>query len=203
MGSLAMNVHFSDTVHFLGREFAVAGCDGLGLFEPCMHGLRPVMTSSRCCRGYRCRYAVAAERLILDEVAIGLDGRDAEDARHGLGPSLLGRVPCPDDSCEDEDDHDGAFYRYERLAQPVVFSGRLLVGSGLTPGGSGLPAACRFRNLLELIFESGRLVQVVDHSARIARVHARHIRVAAAPDDLFELLGWIERAVALASPRWS
>lgn len=202
LGFTAMHVQFSDTVRFLGREFAVAGCDGLGLFEPCQHGLRPVTTSGRLCRGYRCAYVVAAEGLVLDGLAIGLRGRDAEDARRGRGPALFGRVPLPvEEAIDPEDDEcDGPFYRYEGLHAPVPFTGRWLIGWGAVPGPAELPDICRFRNVLDLVFENGRLVQAVDHSDRVARARARTRPVRmAAPADLFDMLGWIEHAAGLAA----
>jgi hypothetical protein len=190
-----MTAQIRDTVLFRGHEFAVAACDGLGLFEPYHHGLTPVMVSSACRRGYRCRYAIAPEGLVLDQLAIALAGRDAEAARRGMGPLLFGRPPA---LRVYEDEGDEPAYLYEGLRAPIRFTGRLLVGSGIVrelSGLRGLPAIYGFREVVEQVFEHGRLVQMVDRSSQVAAARDGRLRptTLAASTELIDLLRWVER----------
>jgi hypothetical protein len=138
-----------DTVVFEGKGRALLGVSGVGLFEPSALGLKPIPWVAALWRGYRVTYAVRSDRLILERLVVGVGGDSSTQAtepqslfgrelkRSGRGPVAL-----------------------DELAEPVDFSGGLLVGhefiGGLDVGMSYHPA-WRWRSVHELLFESGVL----------------------------------------------
>ena len=88
-----MMAQISDSVLDRKKPCTIAGINGSGLFDPAEHGIRPVMISTACWRGYHCAYEVADEALFLIEVHLGLDETDAAAAARGEGTELFGIVP--------------------------------------------------------------------------------------------------------------
>ncbi|WNG46798.1 hypothetical protein F0U60_23755 [Archangium minus] len=164
-----MTAQISDSVQYTNRTFSLRGVKGSGLFEPRQHGLNPQMVSTACYRGYICTYDVSNGGLFLEELLLGLEPREELAARHGKGKPLFGRVPRymgqPHGSVV-----------YEQLHWPTLFSGGLLVATDFIQELSvhtGIHPAWRFKEVHELLFEEGRLVEAFDCSVAMTRVRER------------------------------
>lgn len=152
-----MTAQFSDPVKYKGKSYNLAGENGSGLFDPAVHGLKPVGRCSACWRGFVCTYAVEGRRLLLDSLAICLN----EPA-----PTLFGLSPKPD-----EGDFQLFDAVYEKLEHPLPYTGGLLLADGFIEElyvHMGFHPAWKYREVHELIFRDGELVQETDRSEQIA-----------------------------------
>jgi hypothetical protein len=135
-----MTAQISDAVVYRGKPHNIAGINGSGQFDPTQQGIRPVVISSACWRGYHCTYEVADGSLLLTRVNIGLGEEDLAAAERGEGPRLFGQLPRryprhgivtdPDtgEMCESSEVWESSDFRYDGLRRVVPFSGGLLLG---------------------------------------------------------------------------
>ena len=158
-----MTRQFPDVVRYNGRDYDITAVDGVGLFDPLVHGLAPRMLGTACWRGFVCTYAVEGDQLHLADLAIGLDGTVAPDLF-----GVAGRAGT-------EDDHHSSATHYLGMAAPIEFTGRTLIGADEEDFylHMGFWPAHLFRTVLELVFEGGRLLSVHDRSAAMAEVRQR------------------------------
>jgi hypothetical protein len=171
-----MTAQISDLVVYRGKPHSIAGINGSGLFDPAEHGLRPIMFSTACWRGYHCTYEIADDTLLLTRVNIGLGEEDGALAGRGEGPKLFGQVPRRytvhgytvtgvKTSWESGD------FRYDGLRAVVPFMGGLLLADDFLVElyvHMGFHPAWKFREVHELLFEQGRVVKEADRSAEMA-----------------------------------
>lgn len=154
-----------DLVVFDGKGRTLVGASGTGLFEPSAFGVKAVPWVTALWRGYRATYAVQSDRLILQRLVIGVGADSSDGALRSttLFGRELRRSSCGPVALDD-------------LAQPVDFSGGLLVGHELIQG-VGIPTgyhpAWRWRNVHELLFEQGLLKAACDRSPQAAEARAR------------------------------
>lgn len=137
-----------DVVVVEGRMYALVGVNGLGLFEPDQHGLQVRMTTTACRRGYVCEYAVDDDGLFLTGLRLGM----ARPPARLFGADL--RVI-------------GSAATYSTLRVPLCFAGGLLLGARPTHdlyGHMGQHPVWNYTEVLELLFDDGRLVAVCDRS---------------------------------------
>lgn len=151
-----MTAQVSDRVRYRGEDHALAGHAGRGLFDPAAHGLKPVMASTACWRGFQCTYLVEdGGPLLLDR----LDVRTVEPA-----PPVEGVAPQAVD--------DIMFSaRYEGLNLPIQFTGGLVLGRDFLRElyvHAGFHPAWKYREVHELIFRDGVLVTADDRSDAVA-----------------------------------
>jgi hypothetical protein len=152
-----MTAQFSDPVEYRGRTYSIAGKNGTGLFDPAEHGMRPVGKCSACWHGFVCSYAVEGRRLLLDRLAVYLD--EPAPVLFGVPPKAdEGEVPLFD-------------VVYEGLRHPVAYSGGLLLGRDFIRElyvHMGFHPAWKYREVHELVFQGGELVQETDRSEQVA-----------------------------------
>ena len=175
-----MCTQISDSVDLEGEACRLVGYfhrdDDADLFHPQQIGIRPVGITTACHRGFHCGYAVADGRLVLRRLSVGLHREHHEAARAGLGPRRFGRLPESDPR-----DPPGSmgFWSWENLAEPLNFTGKLVVGLEFPdvtePDGTflcwrdpiGAPA------LYELYFDRDELIARVDLTAAAAALCPR------------------------------
>ncbi|MCE7010338.1 hypothetical protein LWC34_47175 [Kibdelosporangium philippinense] len=154
-----MTAQVPDEVFFERGWYSLTAVDGTGLFDPEAHDLEPMTVSSSCWRGHICGYAVSEGRLLLRDLIIA-----SEDP-----PPLIRKVVPVRDG--DEDDQQ---WLYQNLEIPVAFTGRLLIGDGDIKGrpylNMGFKPAWMYREVHELTFKAGALVDAADRSAQLAAV---------------------------------
>ena len=77
---------FPDRVLYRDQSWILAWTSSTGLFSPRRHGIEPAATCSACWGGFVCVYRVADRRLLLDRLALNLEGPP---------PVLFGVLPEP------------------------------------------------------------------------------------------------------------
>jgi hypothetical protein len=172
-------------------EHSIAGVNGSGLFDPESHGLHPVPMSTANWRGYVCSYSVRERALHLRRLQLGLDPR-AEEGR-STPPPVLGVEPDTDPQGY------AAEYRFTRA--PISFTGGLLLGAGFIQGlyvHMGFHPVWKFRQVIELIFDGGRLSDSHDHSGKVADIREEILSGRRPdPDATDDLPEWISRTFEL------
>jgi len=156
-----MTAQVPDTILVNADEYILAGVNGGGLFDPLDHGMRPVMATTACWRGFECRYRVRDDRLLLDALQVNLD----EPA-----PTVLGVTPeTPPDSSDYS-----AIYR--DMAAPIGFTGGLLAARDFIEElyvHMGFHPAWKYREVRELLVEGGVVTANRDCSEQISETRQR------------------------------
>jgi hypothetical protein len=207
-----MTAQISDTVCYQGRDFSIAGVNGDGLFDPAGIGLKVVMLSTACYRGFYCTYSVVDEHLRLTRLTVGFDKQDWQTAERGEGPVWFGRLPrreqrdChtynPKTKRTEPSKYWSDFY-YEGLCEPVQFTGGILIGADFIQEmyvHMGFHPAYKYQEVHELVFDAGKLVKASDLSHAMAEfrkdIADRPLRPTD-PDNKQEIMQWIERTFSL------
>jgi hypothetical protein len=180
-----VTAQFSDTVKYRGKDYALAGKNGIGLFDIRDQGLHPHAGCTACWRGFVCEYEVEGRRLLLDSVSTWLE----EPA-----PKLFG---IPARKRQDDREIFGTVYR--RLRQPIPYTGGLLLGDDFIEElyvHMGFHPAWKYREVHELEFEDGELVREADRSAEIAEFRrdlSERVLEPGLEDSEEDVKRWIER----------
>lgn len=172
-----MTAQVSDKVNFEECVYAIAAICGGDLFSPSQIGVKPIATSSASWRGFHCEYLVEGDRLLLSQLVIGLDAGDVK----------LGRIrifektpePCGFTGRKNSEHDLGIHprnYLIGNLREPIPFSGGLLLGHDFIRElyvHMGFHPAYKFRKVIELILEDGRMTHAFDRSEEAAMIRAR------------------------------
>lgn len=149
-----------DDVRYDGSVFALCGVRGGPLFEPGQHGLETYARSTANYRGFVATYEVE-DTITLTSVVVGEDAKfDGRQLRHG--EVVLGGIVRSTGRGD---------LRVEGVDLHVDLTGRLLLGEDFVPetyAHMGFQAGWRYRRVLDLEFEAGRVLMAVDRSAHMA-----------------------------------
>jgi hypothetical protein len=179
-----------DEVRYLRRTYHLTALDGSGLFDPGEHGVTPTALSTACYRGFMCGYAVRGGRLLLDSLEIGAEP----------GAALAGPFGAAPERDERRSFHRGTVW-YSRLARPVGFTGRLLIGADEVHVGylnMGFLPAWLYARVHELAFDAGRLTAAHDRSDALAEVRERLGEAGLKPREGEPTRDWIHRTFSQA-----
>lgn len=204
-----MTAQASDRIRFNNRTFSISGINGDGLFHPEDHGVTPQPISTACWRGFVCDYAVEDDILLLREVEFGLGRTDAESVELGSGPQIFGKDIVLFEEIRKGNTREGTrditltHYRCVELHEHIEFTGGLLIADGFIRElyvHMGFHPAYKYRNVFELIFERGRLVEATDRSQVMAELRNSMTQHRMMPDpqqSMAEVEEWIEQCFSL------
>ena len=170
-------------------QYASLGIRKDVLFDVSSLGLEPATISSACWRGYICQYGIQRDRLVLEELSVGLDEP---------GPEINGVKPVPST--------ERASHRisvYKGLNLPIEFTGGILVGDEFIRElyvHMGFHPAWKFRTVFELLFEKGKVLEVGDISDKMEKLRREMVKrpLRPKPDGGDENIGsWIDSTFSL------
>jgi hypothetical protein len=174
-----MTAQTNDIFVYDGAQWELAGISEGELFDPADLGAEQEAESSACWRGYKATFAVVDSRLVLHEFEGSLappgPGRLALlHLKHWAvrWPRLVARWPGMRIAAGDM-----ACCLYEGLDYPLPYTGGVLLAHGFIPElyvHMGFHPAWKYREVIELVFERGRLVREIDRSERMAEIRVRH-----------------------------
>lgn len=176
-----MTAQISDTVLYHKKSCAIAGINGSGLFDPVQYGIKPVMISTACWRGYYCTYEVADTSLFLTQLNIGLSEADQSKAEQGDGLKLFGKIPTRYieygqlinlKKNKTVTHWESSDFKIDGLRELIPFTGGLLLGDDFIREmyvHMGFHPAYKFRTVYELVFDNGQLVEEHDRSSQMAQ----------------------------------
>jgi hypothetical protein len=160
-----MTAQISDQIWYREKQYSIVVASGEGMFKAEEHGLHPVSYSTGCWIGYYCHYEVIDGALRLKRLHIGLSGVERDAADRGEGPILFGLRPTYRESA--------GYYVYDDFPEPVPFTGSLTLGADFIWDmyvHMGYHPPHKFREVIDLVFKDGRLVQETDRSEEMARL---------------------------------
>lgn len=155
-----MTAQFDDLFRYQNKEFAVAGISESELFQPADFGLHPIPASTACWRGYVAVFTVFEGRLVLDTLSVNL--------KEGQAPTINGAMPeIPTDGFK-------LFNNvYRNLNYRLHYTGGLLLGHNFIRQlyvHMGFHPAWKYKTVVELFFENGRLIAEFDRSERAVEI---------------------------------
>lgn len=148
-----MTKQIPDKVVYKNEEFILAGRKGTGLFTPVDFGMSPEMLeiSTSCYRGYCCRYECSDSELFLVELGIFQRENIKLPLIEGVAAEPRGTI----------------FSSYEHLRIPCSLSGGLILVRNPIEVAVQSFSPLDFEEIVELLFEKGKLQQEIDHSLTI------------------------------------
>jgi hypothetical protein len=149
-----MTQQIPDRLIYQATAYQILSVSGEGLTRPADLGLKPIMLSTACVRGYQADYTYEAGRLILTGLTVRtLDGHYA-----------------PIDGVAPDVDTTRGRATYTGLQVQTAFSGGLLIAEGREIATRGWIMPHHFATVKELLFEEGHLRSEIDHAAEMARI---------------------------------
>lgn len=162
-----MTQQVSDTVNFGGKWYSLADSDGSPLFHPKQIGIKTMMISTACVRGFYCAYEIRNSQFFLDRLNFGTPPEDKDFLLAGIGPRVFGQIPVWRD-----------YYHallVENISELIPFSGGLVLVSDFVEDfyirGRHRPSYT-FGDVRELILKDGVVQEVHDRSEQAARCRA-------------------------------
>ena len=179
-----MTAQISDCYKYKGKKYdLVAISESIG-FKPSNYGLHPQGIMTSCWRGYWCDYEIKNKALKLKVLHIHTEDEKYPDFngvqvtpvkfhKSEVFKRVDGELVRTEEEVEDGNGH----RMYEKLDLPIRYSGRILLGNKFLNEyyihmGSQQPYA--YKELLELVFKEGKLIDVVNHS-KMAKVIRKKI----------------------------
>ena len=137
------------------------------LFNPTDYGINPSPVSTACNRGFDCSYIISDRRLFVMDVNITPNMSDRLKFRHQRIDAIL----C--DKSPHISEPNSYIWQYRELFHPIIYTGGLLVCNemnhelNIMPGFSSIYLCGK---VYEAIFDLGNLIQIIDHSTKIAEI---------------------------------
>lgn len=188
-----MTAQVNDTFELDGLSYAITAAHGGPLFEPRDYGLEPVPPDTSNLRGFCCAYGLEGEQIVLRSLAISLSHSPDETVALDTLPRLAERAPQATEH---------RYWFYADVDMSVPFSGVFLLGSGFINAlyvHMGFHSPWKYRRVLELEAEAGRVRKVTDVSATFRAIRRELIARSLAPEPPAFQLGlasWVESSYA-------
>lgn len=192
------------------EDWSLSAVAGGPLFAPDSVGLRPVMISTACWRGWYARYHVR-EALVVEQLDVGLGEEDTTSARAGTGPLVGGRPPTKrtyrgrrlTDGVWTEGDFPYSEWTWSGLAIPVPFTGGMLVSRGFLRElyvHMGFHPAWKYERTIELVLRDGIVQERRDVSASMAELRAELAGRDAPGGDRRRIEAWVRATFSRSYP---
>lgn len=176
-----MTAQISDTIQYQGKDYELAGINGDGLFDPFEIGIKPVMLSTACYRGFYCRYKVQDAKLFLKDVTIQIEPpprRRSTPENISVFPYFPPTEDSPSNNPEPYDPpkiygcvpSSVSRYgeaKYLAIDHRIEFTGGLILANDFINelyDHMGFQQHWKYRDVHELIFVGGQLVTATDKS---------------------------------------
>lgn len=160
-----MTAQIPDTYTFNNKKYDFIAKSGPLGFDPTDYGLKPNASSTACWRGYWCDYVVRRSRLILKNLLIyNADGY--YPPFNGVEPSSIGSSG----KVVYSEKRGHVMYR---VNLEMDYTGAIVVGRGFISNyyvHGGFQRAWAFKEVKELVFENGKVVEVKDHSNEVKAI---------------------------------
>jgi hypothetical protein len=193
-----MTAQASDKFIFNGREYAVVGIHNSKyanlpgaktdvLFSPHEFDLKPIGVMSACWRGYICEYGIQDNKLVVENLRVWLEKP---------GHKINGVTPILH--------REGSrLYIYKGLNENLDFTGGVLIADDFIKElyvHMGFHPAWKFREVVELIFDRGEIVDTRDVSEQMEKIRNEMVHKPLQPgleEGEERIKSWIESTFSL------
>jgi len=190
-----MTVQYSDALWFRGKDFELVGINSASPFDPKSYGMKPTIWSTACYRGYLATYEVKDRKLYIKKLEINL----TEPSYGGMKKVEKIAAPPIGDISPIAGETDDFEYCYQDMNFFLPFMGGLLIGKDFIRELSvrmGFHPAWKYRNVHELIFKVGELVQESNVSEKMEQFRYEMLNAKLQPNYTApnkEVREWIEK----------
>ena len=151
-----MTMQIKDSLYYTDKSYTIVTCNTPLCFDPREYGVTPTPYTTACHRGHWSEYSILNDQLVLQNLFIYTNSNDYPPIAN------IESVPAPQKSY-----FPSRHRMYHGLQLPIFYTGKILIGSDPTSthyikGIRNDP--WRFKNLIECVFEGGKLVKTIDHS---------------------------------------
>lgn len=157
-----MTAQIPDTYTFDNKEYDfITKSKPMG-FNPRYYGLIPNASSTACWRGYWCDFVIRRRRLILKNLLI----HNAD----GYYPPFNGVEPSSIEFTDKFDSSEKYGHVMYRVNLEMDYTGAIVVGHGFISKyylHGGFQGAWAYKEVKELVFDKGNVVDVRDHSNEV------------------------------------
>lgn len=147
-----------------GKDYYIVGASKPLKFNPCSYGVEPRGLVSSCWDGYLCNYEIKSGALYLKQLKL-VDG-DVE-----LLPKLFGVQVQPAEE-------DTTFrYEYNNLKHKMFYTINIFLSENFYFGywvNKVDPSLGLFEDIIELRFERGKLMEIIDYSQLYKKTQPNH-----------------------------
>lgn len=154
-----MSAQITDSYFYMGDSYSLVALSDPVLFRPQDYGLLPQGMNTACYAGYWCNYEITDAGIMLKDLHI-----NTEDGQY---PPINGVDVFGGSKLERKRASVMGAHVYKDVYIPLEYTGRIVAGREFLKKyyiHMGYQRAWAYEELLEFVFEAGRLEKVVDHS---------------------------------------
>lgn len=159
-----MTAQMGDRFKFDGKDYTIVALSERIRFNPKDYGIMPEAVCTACWNGFWCVFNIKDEGIFLEGLYI--------NSKDGNYPPINGVKPMSGDENGIEFSYLG-HHLYKGINLKIPYTGKLLVGGDFIPEyyiHMGYQRACGYRELVELVFKDGMLVETNDQSKIAAQI---------------------------------
>lgn len=157
-----MTAQIPDTYLFKKKKYEFIAKNRSKVFDPRDYGLKPNASSTACYRGYWCEFVIRRSKLIMEKLLL-YNAEGYYPPFNGIEPSL---VECEDPFGWPENDGHVTY----KVNMVMDYSGSIVIGHGFIDKyyvHGGFQRAWAFKEVKEIVFNKGKVVEVIDHSKEV------------------------------------
>ena len=155
-----MTAQIPDKYEYEGKEYSIVAMTDDIEFTPEKYGLEPQYTCTACWRGYAVKYSIENGKLMVKNLLVS-DSSSGFPKINGIEAKSMGDI---------------IFSKiYKNINLPIEYTGKIVLGNGFIWDyyiHMGFQRAWAYEKVIELIFEKGVLVNVIDHSEKVKAIRA-------------------------------
>lgn len=159
-----MTAQIPDYYIYKNDEYKIVALSKSMNFNPQNYGIIPEeWISTACYRGYWCTYCIEDKILYLKNLSV-ICKDDIYPSFRGVHASKLEEVGFSD------------YYVYKNVNMPMQYTGRIVLGKDFLREyyiHMGYQRAWSYETLLEMVFENGVLLDVIDHSNEMKEIRKK------------------------------
>ncbi len=162
-----MTAQIGDRFKFEGKEYSIVAISTPLEFDPLKYGITPEAACTACWRGFWGVYNITETGIFLEDLYI--------NSKDDYYPEIEGVLPLSEDEPSKRFSYMG-HHLYKGLNIKVPYSGKILVGNEFIDKyyiHMGFQRAWAYKELTELVFENGELLETIDQSQVAADLRAK------------------------------
>lgn len=153
-----MTAQIGDSFKFDGQDYTIVALSEYIRFDPREYGITPEAACTACWAGYWCAYNIKEDGIYLEDLYI--------NSKDDYYPEILGVNPVSEEETGNKFSYMG-HHLYKGINLKMPYTGKLLVGKDFMHEyyiHMGYQRAWAYKTLIELVFESGVLIEKNDQS---------------------------------------
>jgi len=159
--TVSATAQISHKYTFGDKTYSIVALSNPLEFDPTTYGILPKSPHTASWVGYWCEYDISENGIVLRNLHINSYG--------GYYPEING----VDAVAEINGDFPPDFHLYEGVNLEMEYTGRIAAGTDFLPEyyiHMGYQRAWAYKELVEFVFEKGKLVETIDHSLMAANI---------------------------------